>query len=65
MPNDTPITLQERVLPVEHEVQIATLLDFANGTVAETIRDIPLILPDEKSIFEDAGRIATTLFPKR
>lgn len=64
LPNDTPLTLQQRVLPVEHEVQIETLLDFANGTVTEIIRDTPLILPGEESILEEAKRVATILFPK-
>ncbi len=109
LPDDTPESLQARVLPVEHEVQIETLAMFANpavnrevpegwktsrstdgakgevcpavktrllaegewrgtsrvstGGVKEIVRTIPLVLPGEEKILEEAKRKAMEMFP--
>ncbi len=60
---DDVISLQEKVLPVEHQVQIATLQDFANGTVEELTRPTPLILSGEEQLLEEAKKVAVMLFP--
>lgn len=62
-PDDDPISLAEKVLPVEWEVQIATLDDFANNRVREYPRASPLILPGEEELLTEAKTIARTLFP--
>lgn len=62
--SDDPISLQERVLPIEHKVQIEALLDFANGTVTEVAREEPLILPEERVLLGEARRVGITMFPK-
>lgn len=64
MPNDTAESLQARVLPVEHEVQIETLQDFANNTVTEFHRDIPLVQKGEESILEECKKIAIEKYLK-
>lgn len=65
LPNDDPDSLQGRLLPVEHEVQIATLQDFATGQVRELpSREHPLVLPEEIPILKEAKEIARTLFPQ-
>ena len=61
--DDTTETLQSRVLPVEHAVQIKTLQDFANGTVQEYHREEPLILPGEEVLFEECKENAIKLYP--
>lgn len=63
-PDDDPYTLQERVLPVEHAVQIETLLGFANDCVREHVREQPLINNGaEENILETAKNVACLLFP--
>jgi len=62
--NDTSETLQARVLPVEHEVQIETLRDFANGIVSEFTRKIPLVMPAEEGILEECKQFAIKMYPK-
>lgn len=64
LPNDTAESLQTRVLPVEHQVQIEALQDFANGTVFEFQREIPLVLPEEKNILKECKELAIKMFPK-
>jgi len=63
LPDDDPISLQQRVLPAEHEVQIETLQDFANGRVQEIVREHPLVPPEKESLLAEAKRIAISLFP--
>lgn len=62
--DDDTSTLQERVLPQEHELQIEVLDDFANRRVKEFSRQTPLVFPGEEAILEQAKRIAKALFPK-
>ena len=63
LPDDDVMALQERVLPVEHEVQIETLRDFATGQVKELKRETPLVLPGEEKILEECKREAIELYP--
>jgi phosphoribosylglycinamide formyltransferase-1 len=62
--NDTAETLKERVLPIEHEVQIELLKDFSEGKVKEFHREIPLILEDEEKILKDCKEMAIKMYPK-
>jgi folate-dependent phosphoribosylglycinamide formyltransferase PurN len=60
---DTPETLQMRVLPVEHDVQIDTIKDFRDNMVHEIIRPEPLIRPEEISILEAVKAQAILRYP--
>ena len=62
--DDTAESLQERVLPMEHAVQIETLQDFANNNVKEWQRENPLVLSDEEGILEECKQIAIKMYPK-
>lgn len=62
--NDTAETLKERVLPVEHEVQIELLKDISEGNAQEFHREIPLFLKGEEKIFEECKEIAIRMYPK-
>jgi phosphoribosylglycinamide formyltransferase-1 len=64
LPSDDPASLQRRLLPHEHEVQIETLEDFMQGRVKEYVRDTPLIPPRHEPILVAAKRIAKLLFPR-
>lgn len=61
--NDTAETLQARVLPIEHEVQIEALRDVANGAVVEFAREIPLVLSTEEDILKEVKENAKKLYP--
>lgn len=61
--NDTAETLQARVLPVEHQVQIETLQDFANGKVKEFHRAEPLVLSGEEKILDECKKLAIKMYP--
>ncbi len=63
LPDDTPESLQARLLPIEHEVQIEVLQDFVNGTVAEFYREEPLIRESEETILEECKEEAKKLYP--
>lgn len=63
-PSDDVDSLQTRALKAEHEVQIATLQDFANEAVQEIIRTEPLIRSDEIEILERCKAKAIELYPK-
>ena len=63
LPYDTAETLQMRTLPVEHEVQIETLQEFANGKVSEFHRKTPLVLPGEEETLKECKEIAKKLYP--
>ncbi|MDP2720767.1 MAG: formyltransferase family protein [bacterium] len=59
---DDVSSLQERVLPQEHEIQVETLLAFAENRVQEL--DLPdIVLPEEADLLDQARKIATTLYP--
>jgi len=61
---DTAESLQARVLPIEHEVQIETLCDFVNNTVSEFIREKPLVYKGEEKILEECKELAKKMYPK-
>jgi phosphoribosylglycinamide formyltransferase-1 len=64
LPYDTAETLQMRVLPIEHEVQIDTLKDFVDNTTIEFRREAPLVLRGEENILKECKEIAKKLYPK-
>lgn len=59
---DTPEILQWRVLPYEHQVQIALLQDIAAGNV-QVIPRVELVLPGEESILALAKNHARQHYP--
>lgn len=64
-PDDTPETLQRRVLPVEHETQIRTLQDVMLDRVRPA-RDLPeLIRPGEEALLDACKREAIAAYAKR
>jgi phosphoribosylglycinamide formyltransferase-1 len=60
---DTAESLQARVLPIEHKVQIELLKDFSENKVTEFHRETPLVLPGEEKILEECKQLAITLYP--
>lgn len=62
-PEDTVDTLQQRVLPVEHRVQIELLRDVVAGNVKETTRREKLVYPEEEQVLLVAKRVAKLLYP--
>jgi phosphoribosylglycinamide formyltransferase 1 len=63
-PGDTVEDLQQRVLPVEHQVQIELLEDVARGKVKElSARDRVLVRPEETHILHEAKNTAILLYP--
>jgi len=63
LPDDTAETLQARVLPIEHEVQIETLKDFSENNLKEIKREIPLVLPSEERILKECKENAIKMYP--
>jgi len=63
LPEDTTESAADRLLPVQHEVQIKTLQDFADGKVKEIIRSEPLVKPEEYQILEECKKIAAQKYP--
>lgn len=61
--SDSVEDLQSRVLPIEHQVQIAALEDFIKGKVKIYCRDNPLIKKNEYHILKEAQRTALLLYP--
>lgn len=62
-PDDTVETLQARVLPPEHMIQIETLKAFSEGHVEERMRPEPLVREEEYDILAEAKQVAGILFP--
>lgn len=61
--DDTPESLQQRVLSAEYRVQIKNLYNFGIGQV-KTI-DLPeIVLPDEVELLNEAKRKAIEQYPK-
>lgn len=63
LPSDTVDSLQQRVLPVEHRVQIELLKDVASGSVKKITKRDPLVRPGEERILFDAKKVARLLYP--
>lgn len=64
LPDDIVDSLQQRVLPVEHQVQIGLLKDIARGNVKEFPPREPLVNPGEEQILFRAKKAARLLYPK-
>ena len=62
--NETPQTLQARVLPVEHRLQITLLQQLARGEIKEVSSQTQYIEPGEKHILLDARRYARKEYPE-
>ncbi|MBI2622641.1 MAG: hypothetical protein HYY87_02540 [Candidatus Levybacteria bacterium] len=62
-PGDTVGDLQQRVLPVEHGVQIDLLKGVAAGNIREITTREALVRPGEEEILFLAKRVAKKLFP--
>lgn len=60
---DTVEDLQKRVLPVEHQVQIALLKDVVSGNIGEVAKRETLIKPGEEQILILAKKVAKILYP--
>lgn len=63
LPNDTVDDLQQRVLPVEHRVQIDMLIDFTNSRLQEVPTREALVHPDEEDQLALAKKMAIMLYP--
>lgn len=63
LPTDDVVSLQERVLPIEHGVSVEVLRMFSEGTVKEVQRPEPLIARYELGILDEAKKIAIMLWP--
>ncbi len=63
LPGDDVPALAERMLPVEYELQIETLRDFATGHDRDTIRLVPLVKAGEEAILEECKKEAKRLYP--
>lgn len=64
LPDDTVETLQQRVLPVEHAIQIALLKDIANDSVKEVAKRESFVRPDEEAILVQVKEAAIKLYPR-
>lgn len=62
-PQDDVLSLQERLLPKEHAVQIEALEDFAEDRVVEWYRAEPLVRSAEVRILTESKNFAQILFP--
>ena len=63
LPDDTAETLAERVLAVEHRIQIKALKDIATGTISE-VRPEPIVKKNELAIWALVREIAVLAYPK-
>ncbi|MDO8498566.1 MAG: formyltransferase family protein [bacterium] len=63
LPEDTVDDLQQRVLPVEHKVQINLLKDVATGNIREVTTRESLVRPGEEKVLFLAKRVARMLYP--
>jgi len=63
LPEDTVDDLQQRVLPIEHRVQIDLLKDVAKGNVREVTMRGVLVYPGEEQTLFLAKRMARLLYP--
>lgn len=62
-PNDTVDSLQKRVLPFEHQLQIDVLRQIATGTVQELERDDRLIDPWRTGLLDQFKAEAIAAYP--
>lgn len=64
LPEDTVDDLQQRVLPVEHRVQISLLRDVAAGNVRVVSDREMLVRPGEEQILSQVKKTARMLYPE-
>ncbi len=62
-PEDTVDDLQQRVLPIEHQVQIDLLKDVARGNINEQTTRTTLVRPGEDLTLSQAKRTGIFLYP--
>lgn len=63
-PSDTVEDLQQRALPVEHQVQIDLLKDIARGNIKEVTSRKVLVRPGEEHVLFLAKKTAILLYPQ-
>ena len=63
LPEDTVDDLQQRVLPIEHRVQIDLLKDVAKGNIRELTGGEKLVRPGEEQTLSLAKKIARLMYP--
>ena len=63
LPTDEVENLQERVLPVEHHVQIETLRGLIDGTITPFQREDRLVPDDRAEILTNIKKIAVLMHP--
>lgn len=63
LPEDTVDDLQQRVLPVEHRVQIDLLKDVAAGNIRVVSARETLVRPGEEQLLSLVKRVARMLYP--
>lgn len=61
--NDTVESLQQKVLPFEHQLQITVLQKFVYGKIRKINRHQPLIQKSEINILNEAKKIGIILYP--
>lgn len=61
---DSTESLQQRVLPFEHETQIHALMDVMHHCVAPVQGLEPLVRPGEEELFEEVKREAAEVWPQ-
>ena len=64
LPRDDADALAVRMLPIEHEVQMEVLQDFANNQVKELTRQQFLVRPEEIGILQECKKEAIEKYPK-
>jgi len=62
--DDTVEDLQQRALPVEHELQVELLSDFVEGRLKEAPAREPIVSNENQPILERAKEMARLLYPK-
>ncbi|MBI4036947.1 hypothetical protein HY385_00800 [Candidatus Daviesbacteria bacterium] len=63
LPDDAVDDLQQRVLPIEHRVQIDLLNDVATGNIKELTGRGRLVRPEEEQTLLLVKRVARLMFP--
>lgn len=64
LPDDTVDMLQQRVLLIEHELQIELLNDIVKGKVADFVNRDSIVRPGEEEILEQVKTISKLLYPR-
>lgn len=61
--HDWPKKIQQRALPVEHQLQIDMLNQFVKGEIQETQQESHFMRPGEEKILREARRYARKRYP--